>query len=344
MKKLLNKSVLLPSVLALLTVLGYFGSNLLLKQPKTQNSVVNKLNQENLTESKFDPVNSKNSQETQDLTKTTTIIFDLGETLLEQDHMKIASEIGFLDIMFYKDKDTLKDTLFDVLYKLGAQEKIEGELQAKSGDNIVPGIVCHWFAGKISSKEVLSKIDTLIEELDKTGYFKNKTEKKIVKNSLNLMFDPEKLANVTKPIKKSLKLIKQLKAATDENGNPLYELVILSNWDKESFEVFYNSKNGQKLFKHFKPENIIISGKIGCIKPHTNIFEYVINQLHDRNLVDKYNLNNEIKFVDDQPENIEAAKKMKISGILFDKTNHQNLVAELENQGIVIKTDNRKTA
>lgn len=329
MKKLLSVSLLVFSVLTL----GYFGSNLLVKQPKTTINPIIDIYKESPSEIK---ISQPKAIETLDKVQTTTIIFDLGETLLEQDHMKMASEIGLFDIMFYKDKDTLKDTLFEVLYKLGKQEKIEGELQAKSGDNIVPGIVCHWFAGKISSQEVLTKVDNIIEELDKTGYFSNKTEKKIVKNSLNLMFDPEKLAKVTKPIKKSLQLIKQLAQATDENGKPLYELFILSNWDKESFEIFYNSKNGQKLFKHFKPENIIISGQIGHIKPHTSIFEHVIDKLHERKLVDKNNLNHEIKFIDDQPENIQAAKNLKISGILFDKADHQGLLNNLQDHGISI--------
>ena len=338
MKKLLSVSILALSVLTL----GYFGSKLIVNTPQTVNApIIKTINKETLSEVKFDSIKESDAR---DMVKTTTIIFDLGETLLEQDHMKMASEIGLFDIMFYKDKDTLKDTLFDVLYRLGKQEKLEGELQAKSGENIVPGIVCHWFAGKISSKEVLEKVEKIIEELDKTGYFKNKTEKKIVKNSLNLMFDPEKLSKVTKPIKKSLQLIKQLAQATDEAGNPLYELFILSNWDKESFEIFYNSKNGQKLFKHFKPENIIISGNIGQIKPHTNTFEYVINQLHERNLVDKDNLNHEVKFIDDQPENIEVANKLKIAGILFDKTNHEGLIDQLENHGISIDKANNKRA
>ena len=70
----------------------------------------------------------------------------------------------------------------------------------------------------------------------------------------------------------------------------------------------------------------------------------MINQLHERNLVDKDNLNHEVKFIDDQPENIEVANKLKIAGILFDKTNHEGLIDQLENHGISIDKANNKRA
>ena len=75
---------------------------------------------------------------------------------------------------------------------------------------------------------------------------------------------------------------------------------------------FANSYNSVKWIKELLDcfDGLVFSGVIGKVKPHKDIFEYVINS---------FNLNaEECLFIDDSERNIEGAKAVGIKGYLFD--------------------------
>ncbi|MCL4361100.1 HAD-IA family hydrolase [Candidatus Dependentiae bacterium] len=245
------------------------------------------------------------------------IVWDLGGVLFETNKMKAAGEIGIWDLLFYGNKSGLKDRVFEVLNTLGEQDK-SGPIACNEG-KVLPGIMCKWMTGEINGPELIEKALNKVEELDKEAFFTSKREKKIIQNTIKFMFDPEKLASATRPNKKTLKVLKECAK------HPEHQLYIISNWDNLSFDAFYNTKSAQEVFKYFYPENIVVSARIGMIKPHNCIFEHFLN---------KHNLNaKDCIFIDDQSENIKTAQELGFTGILHKDA--KKLKKELKNLSIL---------
>ena len=114
------------------------------------------------------------------------------------------------------------------------------------------------------------------------------------------------------PIPGSLEVVQALKAA----GIRLFGL---SNWHCETFaKVRYD----YPVFKFF--EKIVLSGDHGVIKPDQRLFRIAL---------DAYGMPAEsLVFVDDRPENVEAAKKAGMAGLVF--TSAANLKADLKGLGL----------
>lgn len=113
-----------------------------------------------------------------------------------------------------------------------------------------------------------------------------------------------------KPYDYTLGMIDALKA----KGLKIY---LLSNYPKELFELHTDS--GCFPFID-KVDGKVISGFVKMVKPDREIYEYLLN---------KYDLKaEESVFLDDRKENVEAAKKLGINGILFE--GYEQARAELE--------------
>ena len=98
-----------------------------------------------------------------------------------------------------------------------------------------------------------------------------------------------------------------------------YKVFLLSNYPAQLAELHWPKLS-------FLPEmdGYIISAKVGIIKPDEKIY---------RMLMDRYRLHaEECVFIDDNPNNIEAANKLGITGILF--TGYEDLKKELDKLGI----------
>ncbi|MFT4534577.1 MAG: 2-haloacid dehalogenase [Saprospiraceae bacterium] len=116
------------------------------------------------------------------------------------------------------------------------------------------------------------------------------------------------------PIAESVKILQKLK---DNNQN---RLIALTNWSAETWPVALRNYD---FLNHF--EGILVSGKEGIKKPNPAIYELILT---------RYGLiAEECLFIDDNLRNIEAAKKMGISGIRFK--NPDQLFSELNELGIL---------
>jgi len=94
-----------------------------------------------------------------------------------------------------------------------------------------------------------------------------------------------------------------------------YRIWGLSNW---SWELFQRILPKYRIFSLM--EGMVISGKVGMIKPNSDIYEYFL---------DRYSLKaEECVFIDDRPENIVGAALVGIKGIVFKDAGQ--LSAELE--------------
>jgi len=99
-----------------------------------------------------------------------------------------------------------------------------------------------------------------------------------------------------------------------------YRLIILSNADAEAIK-----SRKIDLLDFF--ERKFHSFDLGMIKPERNIYEYVLKEIKSKP--------EECVFIDDKPENVQAAKELGIHGIIFEKK--EKLERDLEKLGVFVR-------
>ena len=163
----------------------------------------------------------------------------------------------------------------------------------------LPLLMCGWLQGFVNCNVAKTLIEAEINHHPE--WFKCAAEKRLILNTARLIFTPELLARSRKLSPAGMAFVKKCK----RNGHQIYGL---SNWDKDSFEHL----------KHRYPEffalfdGIIISGNVHANKPHPTIYHALLNQ---------YQLNpQDCWFIDDQIENIQAARKIGINAVQFTST------------------------
>lgn len=116
------------------------------------------------------------------------------------------------------------------------------------------------------------------------------------------------------PIEENVALFKSLKAS----GN--YKIYALTNWSAEKWE------KALELFPFFHFfDGVVVSGQEKTRKPNPEIYSLIIN---------KFGINPENAiFIDDNEENVIAAKTQKIHGIHYKS--HQQLLNELKSHKII---------
>lgn len=243
-----------------------------------------------------------------------TLIFDLSDTLLKPSDIGLAWAIGpshFINhlVLDLKNPRTfshhVKKHVFDILDMAGAQPMVPGQSMAQTmvGHHArpFPGIMYQWQVGTISGLQAIRTMDILLRTPAAKKKLPSVNERRLVQRIIHEMFNPATLAHNFYPIDGAEALLKECYCKG-------HTLIILSNFDKASFDILYHLPQANGIFKYFKPENIILSGKVGMIKPHTDIYQYVLNTYHVAP--------SECIFIDDRPENIAGAAACGIEGIL----------------------------
>lgn len=212
-----------------------------------------------------------------------TILWDLGGTLVNVNKMTfVQQELGVFDSAFYFvfdahfDKNKLEKRIFEVLTLLGGQQDGPDEHRCKhNGTCDLPKHMALWLAGLYNDPvQLIKELEAGIDQLHADKFFINRREYRLIRRAIRAMFEPEALVRHQVLIKPMVKLLEKLQARG-------HQLIIVSNWDAISYELFMQSACGQKLCTYFDEKNMVISGKIGINKPHPSFFEYV---LHTYNL------------------------------------------------------------
>jgi HAD superfamily hydrolase (TIGR01509 family) len=210
------------------------------------------------------------------------VFIDLGDVIIK------TSKSKSLIALF---SDTLK-FIFSGFSPLNLREDFESFLNSIYGKDPVSGLPLvyrWWHEGKISNDDLVTDFKIKIEKSN-LPQAKKQLYKKIAE-----FYGKDKLIELTKISHKAIRTIKQLQ----ENG---HEIFIVSNWDKDTFGDLYNKF--KDFFNTINPNNLIISGQIGLIKPDTAIFDYIKNKFK----ISESQMS-ECWFIDDRPENIESAAK-----------------------------------
>lgn len=260
-----------------------------------------------------------------------TLIWDLGNTLISTNKFGIAREIGLKDFFLYSIFDwhnpsKIHDHVFNILNLIETPSKKTSLVSTAEGKTL-PSLVCQWLEGTKTGNEIYKQAHEIIKEYSKAGYFVSHRQKTLVNRAIKVMFDPKILAKNMKRIRPAVRLLKECANQKYCNGKTKHKLLILSNFDPETFKYVIKSKQCQEVFKYFDPENIIISGHIGLLKPNPKIYDFIIK---------KYQLNpKDCIFIDDQIENINAAINAGMTGILLENQNYRKLRKKLIELNII---------
>lgn len=225
------------------------------------------------------------------------LIFDMGGVLFDTNTSKASKHIGIMKLLSAKmngvDLHDLKRKLYELLSTLAPRTSSSAQPCDEQG-HVLPTLMCDWQTGRATNKELRELVLTAIEQ--DTEFFVTKQEKNIISSIVEIMFTPELMAKTRKPCKKMMKLARE----HAENGDKIF---ILSNWDPESFALL--REDYKEFFDLF--DGIIISGDIGMMKPNPHIYTHLLTHydLQPDNCV----------FIDDRPENIQAAQHCGIAGI-----------------------------
>lgn len=224
------------------------------------------------------------------------IIFDAGGVLLNKNTLEAVGVIKFKNILKYFFKRPhliakIQDTFYYHLDRLEASDEAKN-IQAKTpchDDKGVklPAVMVDWLLGNISAKEIRNKLIAL-------NYEDQEIKRMVLKVSKTML--PENLSKILKLDSKMFKLALECKAYG-------HDVVILSNFDSETFQLFIN--NNQNLFKRF--DKIFLSSKIHIVKPTKESFNYILAQMNCQP--------EDCIVIDDQKENTNVAAELKMNVI-----------------------------
>jgi FMN phosphatase YigB (HAD superfamily) len=225
------------------------------------------------------------------------IICDLGDVLFETRMARSFWNIGPLAMAYYaatlKNPLNCHKKLFDFLDTIKPRDPSEPPV--KDGHNhILPQLMNDWLKGTISGAQILALVAAT------PGRFDNWAQESLVRALAHMIFSKEIFVSTRYLVPDGVDFLRHCKQA----GHTLY---ILSNWDPESFIIM--QQQYPDFFSLF--EGIVISGDVGMVKPDPALFAY---------LLERYKLDPRKTFyIDDRPENIQAAQEFGIQGCLYEK-------------------------
>lgn len=266
------------------------------------------------------------------------VVFDLGGVCFETSKSGMAREVNAMDLLFNKmtggDPQArmfeFLNTMFGVQPPVNPDDDEQTWRYAMGHGMPLPEIWCENMRGTCSSPELLERAEPHF-----ATFFDSSREHKRIKGLMQAIFDPEILAKHMYPIQKGAKLVADVaqKAGNTCAGNTCAgnTCMVLSNFAADAFDALYEKKESQKIFKHIAPENLIVSGHIGLMKPHADIYEYLKAKLiaMDARFADPVFLTQECIFIDDQIENIIAARKCGITALWLSDGDYKKLRHEL---------------
>jgi len=260
--------------------------------------------------------------------KQTAILFDLNGVLFRLGTVKVASHLGIGTTLSYMIQGgnvaDLEKQFFTYLHQIDPENRPSEDLMPLHKNEVLPKIMRDWLCGTVDSYDAITRVHNHIDALSNDkDFFTNDKEKELLKRIATLVFDPKVRAEIYKPIKKGVDLVRACK----KRGHEVY---LLSNMDAKLVELL--KKMHPEIFELF--DGTIISADINTIKPYPDIYKYTLLN---------YNLDaKNCYLIDDQKENIRGAQDVGIEGFLYDHRNHKDVKKAMMEKGLIEKSDLKK--
>lgn len=260
------------------------------------------------------------------------IVFDLGYVLFAPSKFAISRQLGWGTCAryFLRERhkfEDLRKVFFQVLNNVPTNVP-PFDVAGDEVGNRMSGIMCEQQAGIKTCQQVLEEITATIDRLTQENFFSSACERTLIERLTKTVFDPQLHAQIMFPIKQGVELVKLLAAEKDADGNPRHELMILSNFSDEAFQLLY--KKYPEIFKYFKPEKIFISSRFKCfagLKPSPLLYQHVMAKTQSPA--------NDIVFLDDQLVNCQGAEFCGWSAIQVKNGNFTAVKQELKTRGLI---------
>ncbi len=231
-----------------------------------------------------------------------TIILDCDGVVSLTHNSRLYWQIGPRHFLSYlarlNNPKEIKRSLFSFLDSL-EQPKDEQYKPTDPSGHTLPQIMCDWFKGTKSSRDILQLIDQELQTF-RNDLFSSRPQQRLVHTICRTIFDPQNYVKTRRFNKKSLSFLRWAK----KQGFKLY---LLSNWDRQSFAIF--SQLHADVFSLF--DGMVISGEVGLLKPDPRIYKH---------LCTTYKLNPATcLFIDDQWQNIQVAQQVGMKSVVYKK-------------------------
>ena len=269
--------------------------------------------------------------------KQTAILFDLNGVLFRLGKMKTVGHLGLGTMLSYMMQGgnltssegptqdaNIEARLFKLFELIDPEECSHEELMPLHKNVVLPKLMRDWLTGTVDSYDAITRVHNHIDYLaSKNEFFINKTEIELMKKLTTLVFDPEVRAEIYKPIKKGVDLVKACK----KRGHEVY---LISNMDTKLVELLHAMH--PEIFALF--DGKIISAEINTIKPYPDIYMYTLLN---------YNLDpDNCYLIDDQHENLLGAETVGIDGFLCNHRKYKNVIKAMIKEGLLEKSDIKK--
>ncbi len=215
------------------------------------------------------------------------VVFDLGGVLVETSKRSAIWQIGPKNVFSYLARThstQIKKSFYETLDLIDGTTGNKYGAKDPDGD-MLPNLFTIWLRGKQPNEQLLAYILEQIEQHPE--WFKNKQVQNVTSAMAQFTFDPKNFINACHPIYGMMAFARECK----EKG---YKLYILSNWDPESFELL--KQKYPELLELF--DGAVISGQTHKMKPNPKMFALITEKVPAYDCI----------FIDDQQENIEAAR------------------------------------
>lgn len=258
------------------------------------------------------------------------IIFDLGGVLFATSKWTVVQEIGLWNLIAYKmhggdpqtDSFHFLDTILGKQMPHNPSAPQKAWLYTMGNGNRLPKIWCDHMKGTLSGKQVIEQVENHLHKQSK----KKKRFKDMVKRFINTVFNPKTLVQATYPIAEGVQLVADCAKKTAN------KIMVLSNYGADCFDELYKKPESKAIFDHIPEENLMISGKMGLLKPDPAIYQEVKSRLMsmDERFADPIFLATNCVFIDDQMENILGARQAGITSLSLTDGDYNRIRKELE--------------
>ncbi len=258
------------------------------------------------------------------------VIYDYHGVLSKIDNLGVAGEIGFFNTVFYhlfdtKQHEGLEDRLLQTLEALGGtQVPRDGHIVRNGHLKALPQLMCRWMDGSFDPMAEKPTIMTDLKKLYDNKFFKNKREYHVMRNLITCMFfEPHRLNKHKQPIKEMIAMASAIK----KQGK--CQQFLLSNIDALGFKDLLKIEMGATLKSVIDEKNLFTSADIGYNKPHPNAYQHIL-KVHGLKA-------SECVFIDDQLENVKAARDLGMIGIHVQDKNYKRVRKQLKVLGVLKK-------
>jgi len=254
----------------------------------------------------------------QNPTPVTNIIVDLTNVLFIINVRALLKSIGLFNLIWYtlttwRDLETVCLKFLDTMHNDMPTDRRYPIISYKG--YTMPDCLAANLLGLTSSRTVLAEIKKAINYFGSKNYFYNDNEQELVASLMETMFNLDLIKQNMCP---NMPLIRFLRSLKKQHQN--YKFFLLTNVGHDTYQALLHKY--PDVFALF--DGSILSADVHELKPYPPIYHALLDTYH---LAPAASV-----FIDDQPENIEAAQVLGLHGIVYK--NQRTMEKELATLGM----------